>query len=43
MMFTRTADAQRILAAQFRAHDIDRVYHAIAHGAVRNDAHRDRI
>lgn len=34
MVFTRTADAKRILAAQFRAHDIDRVYHAIAHGAV---------
>ncbi len=34
MVFTRTADAKRILAAQFRAHDIDRVYHAIAHGIV---------
>ena len=34
MMFTRTALAQRNLAARFRAHDIDRVYHAIAHGAV---------
>ena len=34
MVFTRTADAKRILAAQFRAHDIDRVYHAIAHGDV---------
>ncbi len=34
MVFTRTADAKRILAAQFRAHDIDRVYHAIAHGVV---------
>ncbi|MEO8754839.1 MAG: RluA family pseudouridine synthase [Casimicrobiaceae bacterium] len=34
MVFTRTASAQRILAAQFRAHDVDRVYHAIAHGAV---------
>lgn len=34
MVFTRTAEAKRILAAQFRAHDIDRVYHAIAHGAV---------
>jgi len=30
----RTAEAMRILAAQFRAHDIERVYHAIAHGAV---------
>src|SRR5205823_1462535 len=26
MVFARTADAKRILAAQFRAHDIDRVY-----------------
>jgi 23S rRNA pseudouridine1911/1915/1917 synthase len=34
MVFTRTADAKRILGAQFAAHDIDRVYHAIAHGAV---------
>jgi len=34
MAFTRTASAQRLLAAQFRAHDIDRIYHAIAHGAV---------
>src|SRR5205809_5165091 len=34
MVFARTADAKRILAAQFRAHDIDRVYHAIAHGVV---------
>ena len=34
MMFTRTAEAKRILAAQFRDHTIDRVYHAIAHGAV---------
>jgi len=34
MMFARTLDAKRILAAQFRAHDIERVYHAIAHGAV---------
>lgn len=33
MVFTRTADAKRMLAAQFRAHDIERVYHAIAHGA----------
>ena len=35
MVFARNATAQRALAAQFRAHDIDRVYHAIAHGAVR--------
>ena len=34
MVFTRTADAKRNLAAQFRGHDIDRVYHAIAHGTV---------
>jgi 23S rRNA pseudouridine1911/1915/1917 synthase len=34
MVFARTVDAKRILAAQFRAHDIERVYHAIAHGAV---------
>ena len=34
MVFARTADAKRILASQFHAHDIDRVYHAIAHGAV---------
>ena len=35
MVFTRTADAKRLLAAQFRAHDLDRVYVAIAHGAVK--------
>jgi len=34
MVFARTADAKRILARQFRAHSIGRVYHAIAHGAV---------
>jgi 23S rRNA pseudouridine1911/1915/1917 synthase len=34
MVFTRTAEAQRALAAQFRAHDIERVYVAIAHGEV---------
>ncbi|QJR11524.1 Ribosomal large subunit pseudouridine synthase D [Usitatibacter rugosus] len=34
MMFARTATAQRALAAQFRDHEVDRVYHAIAHGAV---------
>jgi 23S rRNA pseudouridine1911/1915/1917 synthase len=34
MVFARTLDAKRILAAQFRAHDIERVYHAIAHGTV---------
>jgi 23S rRNA pseudouridine1911/1915/1917 synthase len=34
MVFTRTADAKRVLAAQFSVHDVDRVYHAIAHGVV---------
>ena len=34
MVFGRTAGAKRALALQFRAHDIDRVYHAIAHGGV---------
>jgi 23S rRNA pseudouridine1911/1915/1917 synthase len=34
VVFARTAAAQRSLAAQFRAHDIDRTYHALAHGAV---------
>jgi len=34
VVMTRTADAKRALAAQFRAHDIQRVYHAIAHGDV---------
>jgi len=34
MVFARTFDAKRALAEQFRAHDIERVYHAIAHGAV---------
>jgi len=34
MVFARTLDAKRILDLQFRAHDIERVYHAIAHGAV---------
>ena len=34
MVFARTAHAKRLLAAQFREHTIDRVYHAIAHGAV---------
>jgi 23S rRNA pseudouridine1911/1915/1917 synthase len=42
MVFARTADAKRVLADRFRAHDIDRVYRAIAHGAVaatRVDSH----
>lgn len=34
VVFARTATAKRMLAAQFRAHDIDRVYHAVAHGDV---------
>jgi 23S rRNA pseudouridine1911/1915/1917 synthase len=34
MVFTRTAAGQRALAAQFRAHTVERVYHAIAHGVV---------
>ena len=34
MVFARTATAQRALAAQFRAHDLERVYHGLAHGAV---------
>ncbi|HEY6241777.1 MAG TPA: RluA family pseudouridine synthase [Burkholderiales bacterium] len=34
MVFARTLEAKRILASQFRAHDIERVYHAIAHGTV---------
>jgi len=34
MVFTRTAAAKRWLAAQFREHTVDRVYYAIAHGAV---------
>jgi 23S rRNA pseudouridine1911/1915/1917 synthase len=34
MVFARTAFAQRALAAQFRDHDVDRVYQAIAHGNV---------
>jgi len=32
--FTRTAQAKRSLAAQFRAHDLERSYAALAHGAV---------
>jgi 23S rRNA pseudouridine1911/1915/1917 synthase len=35
MVFARTAEAKRVLAAMFKAHDIERVYHAIAHGTVR--------
>jgi 23S rRNA pseudouridine1911/1915/1917 synthase len=34
MVFARTAHAKRVLAERFHAHDIVRVYHAIAHGAV---------
>ena len=36
MVFTRTAQAKRALAASFREHDLDRVYVAIAHGEVRD-------
>jgi 23S rRNA pseudouridine1911/1915/1917 synthase len=32
IVFARTPGAQRHLAAQFRAHSIERVYHGIAHG-----------
>jgi len=32
--FARNATAQRALAAQFRAHDVERAYHAIVHGAL---------
>ncbi|MGZ5584493.1 MAG: RluA family pseudouridine synthase [Usitatibacter sp.] len=34
MVFARTAGAKRHLASQFRAHDVVRVYRAIAHGNV---------
>jgi len=34
VVFARTALAKRMLAAQFREHTVDRVYHAIAHGIV---------
>ena len=34
MVFTRTAEAKRKLAAAFRIHDIERTYLAIAHGIV---------
>ena len=34
MVFTRTAEAKRKLAAAFRVHDVERVYQAIAHGEV---------
>jgi 23S rRNA pseudouridine1911/1915/1917 synthase len=34
MVFTRSASAHRLLAAQFRAHTVHRAYRAIAHGAV---------
>jgi 23S rRNA pseudouridine1911/1915/1917 synthase len=34
VLFTRTADAKRELAVQFRDHTIDRVYHGIASGSV---------
>jgi 23S rRNA pseudouridine1911/1915/1917 synthase len=34
MVFARTPEAKRRLAAYFKSHEIDRVYHAIAHGDV---------
>ncbi len=34
VVFTRTAEAKRAFAAIFKAHDIERVYHAIVHGDV---------
>jgi 23S rRNA pseudouridine1911/1915/1917 synthase len=34
LVFTRTAEAKRRLAALFREHDMERVYHAIAQGVV---------
>ena len=34
MMFARNAGSKRMLAAQFREHSVERVYYAIAHGAV---------
>lgn len=39
MVFTRTAEAKRVLAARFREHDIERVYRAIVHG----DLHQETI
>lgn len=34
MVLARNLEAKRVLALQFRAHDIERVYHAIVHGKV---------
>ena len=34
MMFTRSPLAKRVLTEAFTAHDIERIYHAIAHGEV---------
>ena len=34
MVFARTAEAKRKLATMFQEHDIERLYHAIAHGDV---------
>ncbi|HLX24536.1 MAG TPA: RluA family pseudouridine synthase, partial [Usitatibacter sp.] len=34
VLFTRTAEAKRKLAVQFRDHTIERIYHAIAQGSV---------
>lgn len=35
VVFTRTAEAKRALAATFKAHDIERVYLALVHGEAR--------
>jgi 23S rRNA pseudouridine1911/1915/1917 synthase len=35
MVFARTASAKSVLADAFRLHEVERVYHAIAHGTVR--------
>ena len=34
MVFARTPHAKRMLAEQFRRHDVDRIYHAVVHGVV---------
>lgn len=34
MVFARTASAQRVLAAEFRTHNLHRAYRALAHGEV---------
>ncbi len=37
MVFTRTLEAKKYLAQQFREHTVDRTYHAIAHGIMTRD------